>query len=132
MAAPMIPGLNDAELEKILEASAQAGARTAGYILLRLPHELKQMFEDWLTTHFPDRATRVLELIRQTRAGALNDVKYGQRFTGTGVYADMLASRFTGAARQWGMEKAEPLDCAAFAAPPGVKAGFAEAQLSLF
>jgi len=132
MAAPMIPGLNDAELEKILEVSAQAGARTAGYILLRLPHELKQMFEDWLTTHFPDRATRVLELIRQTRAGGLNDAKYGQRMAGTGVYADMLASRFARAARQWDMEKAEPLDCAAFAPPASAKAGFAEAQLSLF
>ena len=132
MAAPMIPGLNDAELERILEVSARAGARTGGYILLRLPHELKQMFEDWLGAHFPDRAARVLDLIRQTRAGAMNDAKYGQRFTGTGVYADLLASRFTRAARQWGLDKAEPLDTTAFAAPRDVRAGMAEAQLSLF
>jgi DNA repair photolyase len=132
MAAPMIPGLNDSELEKILEVSARAGARSGGYILLRLPHELKQMFEDWLNAHFPDRAARVLELIRQTRAGALSDAKYGQRFTGTGAYADLLASRFTRAARQWGMEKAEPLDTGAFAPPPTARAGMAEAQLSLF
>jgi len=132
MAAPMIPGLNDAEMERILELSAQAGARTGGYILLRLPHELTQMFEDWLAAHFPDRAARVLDLIRQTRAGALSDSKFGQRFTGTGVYAELLASRFTRAARQWGMDKAEPLDTAAFAVPRDVRSGMAEAQLSLF
>ena len=66
MVAPMIPGLNDAEMEKILEASSRAGARHAAYILLRLPHELRQMFEDWLATHFPDRAKHVLNLIRET------------------------------------------------------------------
>jgi DNA repair photolyase len=132
MAAPMIPGLNDAEMEAILEASARAGATSGGYILLRLPHELKQMFEDWLAAHFPDRAARVLELIRQTRAGALSDAKYGQRFTGTGVYADLLASRFARAARQWGLERAEPLDTGAFAAPAAARAGLAEAQMSLF
>jgi len=132
MAAPMIPGLNDSELEKILELCAQAGARSAGYILLRLPHELKQMFEDWLGAHFPDRAARVLELIRETRAGALNDAKYGQRFTGTGVYADLLTRRFARAARQWGLEKTEPLDTGAFAPPADMRKGLAEAQLSLF
>jgi DNA repair photolyase len=132
MAAPMIPGLNDAELEKILEVSARAGARTGGYILLRLPHELKQMFEDWLGAHFPDRAARVLELIRETRAGALNDVKFGQRFTGTGVYADLLARRFARAAKQWGLEKSDPLDTSAFAPPADLKKGLAESQMSLF
>jgi DNA repair photolyase len=132
MAAPMIPGLNDAEMESILESSARAGARSGGYILLRLPHELKQMFEDWLAAHFPDRAARVLDLIRQTRAGALNEAKYGQRFTGTGVYADLLASRFTRAARQWGLDRPEPLDTAAFAIPPAARAGLAETQMSLF
>ncbi len=132
MAAPMIPGLNDAELENILEASSRAGARTGGYILLRLPHELKQMFEDWLAAHFPDRAARVLDLIRQTRAGALSDAKYGQRFTGTGVYADLLASRFTRAARQWGLDRAEPLDTTAFAPPANARLGMVETQLSLF
>ena len=71
MAAPMIPGLNDAEMEKILEAAARAGARHAGYVLLRLPHEMRQMFEAWLHEHFPDRAKHMLNLIRQTRAGAL-------------------------------------------------------------
>jgi DNA repair photolyase len=130
--APVIPALNDHELEALVAAAAAAGASNAAFILLRLPHELKQMFEDWLAVHYPDRAARVLDLIRQTRAGALSDAKYGQRFTGTGAYADLLASRFARAARQWGMEKAEPLDCTAFTVPAATRPGLAEAQLSLF
>jgi DNA repair photolyase len=132
LAAPMIPALNDAEMEKILETSSRAGARTGGYILLRLPHELKQIFEDWLHQNFPDRARHVLELIRETRAGALNEVKYGQRFTGTGVYADMLARRFTRAARQWGLDHRDELECGLFRVPEDTRPGMAEAQLSLF
>ena len=131
LAAPMIPALNDAEMEKILEAASRAGARWGGYVLLRLPHELKQIFEDWLNQHFPDRAKHVLELIRETRAGALNGAKFGERFSGTGVYADLLAQRFTRAARQWGLDNRERLDASQFSVPPGV-AGMAEAQLSLF
>ena len=74
LAAPMIPGLNDAEMERILQAASRAGARHAGYILLRLPLELKEIFSAWLAQHFPDRAARVLEMIRDTRGGALNRV----------------------------------------------------------
>jgi DNA repair photolyase len=132
LAAPMIPGLNDAELEKILEATAKAGGRTAGYVLLRLPHELKQIFEDWLHRHFPDRARHVLELVRETRSGALNDAKYGQRMSGTGAYADLLARRFDRAARQFSLQDRPELDCTAFAPPADARRGFAEAQLSLF
>ncbi len=132
LAAPMIPGLNDAELEKILEASAKAGARTAGYVLLRLPHELKQIFEDWLHRHVPDRARHVLELVRETRAGALNDAKYGQRMSGTGAYADLLARRFDRAARQFKLQDRPELDCSAFQPPADPRRGFAEAQMSLF
>ena len=131
LAAPMIPALNDAEMEKILESASRAGARWGGYILLRLPHELKQIFEDWLNQHFPDRARHVLELVRETRAGALNDAKYGQRFSGTGVYADMLASRFARAAKQWGLDNRERLDVSQFM-PPEAPKGMAEAQMSLF
>jgi DNA repair photolyase len=130
LAAPMIPALNDAEMEKILEAASRAGARWGGYILLRLPHELKQIFEDWLNQHFPDRARHVLELIRETRAGALNEAKFGQRFSGTGVYADLLGRRFERAAKQWGLDNRDRLDVSRFAAP--VVPGMAEAQLSLF
>jgi DNA repair photolyase len=132
LAAPMIPGLNDAELERILEASAKAGAGCAGYVLLRLPHELKQIFAGWLEQHFPDRARHVLELVRETRAGALSDSRFGQRFSGTGVYADLLARRFARAARQWGLEHRSELDCAQFAPPADARRGMAEAQMSLF
>jgi DNA repair photolyase len=133
LAAPMIPGLNDAELERILEASARAGAGTAGYVLLRLPHELRQIFTDWLEQHVPDRARHVLELIRQTRAGALNDARFGKRFTGAGPYADLLAQRFARAVRHFGLEQRPELDCTRFRPPaPAAGARAAEAQLSLF
>jgi DNA repair photolyase len=133
MAAPMIPGLNDAEMERILEAAARAGARHAGYVLLRLPHELRQMFEDWLQTHLPDRARHVLNLIRETRSGALSDARFHHRFAGQGVYADLLLRRFARAARQWGLdEKREGLDCTKFAVPQPAGRGMAEAQMSLF
>lgn len=115
LASPMIPALNDAELENILEAAAKAGAVWAGYILLRLPYELKQLFEDWLARHFPDRASHVLNLIRQTRSGALNDAEFGQRFSGTGVYAELLARRFHRAANKLGLLDRQPLDCSQFA-----------------
>jgi DNA repair photolyase len=132
LAAPMIPGLNDAELEKILEAAAKAGARHAGYVLLRLPHELRQIFDDWLQTHFPARARHVLSLIRQTRAGQLNDPNFHTRFVGTGVYAELLARRFARAARQWGFDQARtPLDTSAFTVPPDPNP-VPNAQLSLF
>jgi DNA repair photolyase len=128
----MIPGLNDVELEKILEAAARAGARHAGYILLRLPHELRQIFEAWLNTHFPDRAKHVLNLIRETRGGALNESRFHHRFSGQGVYADLLMRRFTRASRQWGLdEMKEGLDCTRFAVPDAAP-GQADAQMSLF
>jgi DNA repair photolyase len=133
MTAPMIPGLNDAEMEKILEAAARAGARHAGYVLLRLPHELRQMFEDWLATHFPDRAKHVLSLIRETRGGALSEPRFHHRMAGQGVYADLLLRRFARATRQWGLDEArEGLDCGQFALPDRGAGAAAEAQLSLF
>ena len=131
LAAPMIPGLNDAELEKILERSAKAGARYGGYVLLRLPHELRQMFEAWLGTHYPDRARHVLTLIRETRAGALNDAKFHDRFVGQGPYADLLGKRFERAARQFGLAGREALDTTCFQVP-GAIGGDAGGQLALF
>ncbi len=132
LAAPMIPGLNDAEMEKIMEASARAGARHAGYVLLRLPLELRQMFEDWLHTHFPERARHVLSLIRQTRDGNLNDPRFHHRFTGQGVYADLLTRRFTRAARQFGFgEVRTQLDCDRFTVPAGAMET-PSSQMSLF
>ena len=131
LTAPMIPGLNDAEMEKLLEAGSRAGARHASFILLRMPHEIKSIFESWLHEHFPDRAKHVLSLIRETRGGALNDSRFGHRFSGQGVYADLLLRRFTRAARQWGLdEMRQSLDCAKFAVPGGVEKP--AAQLSLW
>lgn len=130
LAAPMIPGLNDAEMEHILKEAAAAGAHSAGYILLRLPHELRQMFESWLTQHYPDRARHVLNLIRETRAGGLYDNRFGHRMSGTGVYAELMGRRFSRAARALGLERRESLDCSQFRVPadgPG-----ASAQMSLF
>lgn len=131
LAAPMIPGVNDAELETILEASARAGATSASSILLRLPHELAALFEDWLNRTMPERAAHVLSLIRQTRAGAMNDANFGSRFRGSGAYADLLRARFHRAARQFGLNDApSPLDCNQFA-PPRTSTG-PLSQLSLF
>jgi DNA repair photolyase len=130
LAAPMIPGLNDAELEKILERAAHAGARHAGYILLRLPHELRVMFDAWLGEHFPDRARHVLNLIRDTRAGALNDSRFHDRFKGQGAYADLLGKRFARAARACGFTERAPLETRHFAPPRA--AAMPVPQLSLF
>ena len=126
LAAPMIPGLNDAELERIIATCAAAGAARAGYVLLRLPLEIRQMFEDWAHTHFPDRARHILSLVRETRGGAMYDARFGARQTGTGVYADLLAERFRLAARKHGMEgtnaRSQPLDCTQFAVPAELRA----------
>ena len=84
MVAPMIPGLNDHEMEAILEAAAEAGATRAGFTVLRLPLEIKELFEEWLRQHLPDRAERVMSLIRQMRGGALYQAEFGARMKGEG------------------------------------------------
>ena len=122
LAAPMIPGVNDAEMERILQAARDAGATRAAYVLLRLPLEIAEMFESWLHAHFPDRAARVLKLIRETRGGGMYDSRFGTRQVGTGAYAETLAQRFTLALRRHGFEQAgkgNQLDCASFAVPTG-------------
>lgn len=127
LAAPMIPGLNDAELEAIVERAFAAGARSANYVLLRLPLELRDIFTAWLEEHFPDRARRVLALIRQTRAGSLNDSNFHDRFRGTGAYADLLQQRFARLQRKLGFQQRTPLDTSQFV-PPGRN----PVQLALF
>ena len=118
MAAPMIPGLNDHELERILEASRDAGASTAGWVLLRLPHELKGIFTSWLQAHVPTQAEKVLSRIRETRGGELYDARFGARQRGQGPYAEMLARRFAVAARRLGLDrKHAPLDTSRFRKP---------------
>ncbi len=121
LAAPMIPALNDHELEAILQAAAAAGADRASYILLRLPLEIKQLFEEWLREHVPDRADHVLGLIRETRGGALYTPAFGTRMKGTGPYADLLAARFRRACRRLGLNaRTHDLDTGRFAVPPAV------------
>ncbi len=108
LAAPMIPGLNDAELERILDAPPSAGARHAGYVLLRLPLELRQMFEAWLAQHFPDRARHVLNLVRETQGGAAERQRHStSRYRGTGASMPNCSARgFARAARQHGLRRA--------------------------
>lgn len=104
LAAPLIPALNDHELEGILEACAARGARSAGYVLLRLPHEVADLFTEWLRHHYPDRAEHVLSLVRQMRGGALYDASYHDRQRGHGPFAALLAARFDRARRAHGLE----------------------------
>lgn len=119
LAAPVIPALNDHEIEKILEAAAQAGAGAAGYVLLRLPLEIKELFDDWLNAHYPDRARRVLSLIRQTRGGNLYQAEFGKRQTGEGSYAAQIRQRFTRACRKLNLHRGHPpLDTTRFHRPP--------------
>ena len=94
LAAPLIPAINDHELERILEACAAAGASEAGYVLLRLPLEIAGLFQEWLAAEFPDRASRVMSLLRSTREGKDYVSRFGERQTGTGPYADQIAARF--------------------------------------
>ena len=104
MAAPMIPFINDAELEAILEAAADAGARQAAYILLRLPLEVAELFEEWLEAHYPLKKERVLSAVRQSRGGKLYRSRWGERMRGTGAFAELLSARFARAARRLGLD----------------------------
>ncbi len=94
MVAPVIPAINDAEIERILEAVAETGVRHAGYVLLRLPLELRDLFREWLTENFPDRVEHVFKLIRDTRGGKDYDSTWGKRMTGGGPVAWMIGRRF--------------------------------------
>jgi DNA repair photolyase len=119
MAAPMIPGLNDPELDSILEAAAEAGAGAAGTTLIRLPLEIKDLFEDWLKTHVPGRAAHVMSLIRQCHAGKPYRSDWGTRMTGDGHYAVMLRARFERAAARLGLNGDRiPLRLDLFSPPP--------------
>jgi len=101
--APVIPAVNDHEIERILEAGAKAGAETAGYVLVRLPYEVKTLFRQWLDSHMPDRAAHVMSLIGAMRGGRDNDPRFGTRMRGVGPYADLIARRFETACRRLGL-----------------------------
>ena len=118
MIGPVIPGLNDAEIPRILAAAADAGARSGSWVLLRLPKPVDALFQDWLAEHYPDRRERVLGRIREVRQGKLSDPRFFQRQRGQGEYAAQIAGLFAVAARKHGLDKRlPPLSAAAFRRP---------------
>ncbi|HZT52082.1 MAG TPA: radical SAM protein [Stellaceae bacterium] len=121
MAAPMIPALNDAELETILAHAAAAGAIGAGYTMLRLPLEVAPLFVEWLGNHFPAKAKHVMSLVRESHGGRDYDAQWGRRMTGSGPYADLLRIRFETACRRLKLNlnhgRMWRLDTAKFAPP---------------
>ena len=124
--APIIPALNDHEIPSIIEAAVKAGAQYARYTILRLPHAVKNLFEQWLTHHFPDRKEKVLNRIRAIRGGKLNDPRFGSRMRGEGIFAEQIEAMFSAACRKAGISDVRPnLSTAAFTRPNG-------SQLSLF
>lgn len=118
--APVIPALTDHEVEQLIAAAAEAGARTAGYVLLRLPREVQGLFADWLQHHYPDRAQRVMDRLAEFHDGVRYDAAFGQRMTGSGEWAELLAQRFRIACRRAGIDHRRRLtpSSAAFRRPP--------------
>ena len=124
MVAPLIPALTDKSLEDVLEAAATAGASMAGWILLRLPNEVRPLFKEWLATHYPQRADHVISIVRQSRGGRENDPNFGSRMTGSGNFVELIGKRFDLACRRLGlnseanhMASREGLDCTLFRPP---------------
>lgn len=118
--APIIPAVNDREIERIVAAAGASGALHASYVLLRLPHELKQIFAEWLETHMPERAGHVMSLLRAASGGKDYDNRFGLRQTGRGAYADMIGQRFRAACRKAGIRHGRyqhALDCSRFQKP---------------
>ncbi len=120
LVAPVIPGLTDHELPSILAAAAAAGARQAGYVMLRLPHGVAGLFEQWLDQHFPEKKEKVLGRVRDMRGGRLNDARFGKRMRGEGALADTIKNMFTLACRQHNLaRRGLELSTAAFRRPQG-------------
>lgn len=119
--SPVVPGITDHEIEHLLEAGANAGARHASYIPVRLPHEVSPLFRDWLSTHFPERASKVMATINSMRNGRDNDPDFRTRMRGTGPWADLIHTRFQIACRKNGLNlsKMNPLRCDLFRPPSG-------------
>ncbi|MEM7027744.1 MAG: PA0069 family radical SAM protein [Pseudomonadota bacterium] len=119
MFAPVIPFINDKEMETILEQAAAAEVKTASYVLLRLPHEIKTLFREWLEIHYPLKAAHVMSLIQQTRGGKDYDASFEQRLIGTGQYAHIIKKRFVTACKRYKINNSEQvkLDCSQFQQP---------------
>ena len=133
MVAPLIPALTDQLLEHVLEAASNAGATMAGWILLRLPNEVRPLFKEWLAFHYPQRAEHVISIVRQSRGGRENDPNFGSRMTGSGNFVDLVGKRFDLACRRFGlnsedhhMASRDGLDCSLFRPLP------VEGQMRLF
>lgn len=132
LVAPVVPGLTDHEIPSILKAVAEAGATRAGYVPIRLPFAVKDLFQDWLTAHYPDRRDKILNRIRDIRGGKLNESAFGTRMRGTGTFADQFEAMFNLAKRRVGLDREFPaLSTASFRRPPD-SGGGADAQLQLF
>ncbi len=128
MTAPLVPGLNDHEIDALLQAAHDAGTRRAGYVLLRMPFEIKDLFRNWLAEHYPDRAKKVVNLIRSTRGGKDYDSEFFTRGKGKGPYATLIGQRFRAACRRLDMNREpHPVDFSRFSPPPA-----AGDQLKLF
>ena len=116
--SPVVPAITDHEIERILASAAQAGATSASYINLRLPHEVAPLFRAWLDAHYPDRAAKVMAIVRDMRGGRDNDPNFATRMKGTGVWADLIRTRFKRAARIYGLDSpVPPLRCDLFKPP---------------
>jgi DNA repair photolyase len=118
LVAPVIPFLTDAELESVLQAAYEHGARAGNYALLRLPYELKDLFKDWLAVHYPLKAEHVMSRLREMRGGKENDSNFGSRFSGEGLFAQLLAQRFKLVSERLGFNhENEALDTTRFIKP---------------
>jgi DNA repair photolyase len=126
--APVVPFLTDQQIEPVLEAAWEHGARQAGYVLLRLPWEVKDLFKDWLERHYPLKAKHVMSRVHDMRGGRDNDPSFGTRMIGSGQFADILEKRFNIACRRFGFnaDRGRSLDTTLFARPGAVT------QLPLF
>ena len=131
-ASPLIPGLNDHELEKLLLAAHGHGASSAGYTLLRLPHEVAGLFREWLDWHAPEKASRIMSVLYDLRGGRANDARFGSRMKGLGHFAELIRQRFDLTCRRLGLSRKLPqLCCDRFKPPPPARPAD-ERQLSLF
>ena len=133
MVAPVIPALTDCDMEQILEKAHEAGARKAGYVFLRLPHELSDLFQEWLQQYFPLKAQHVMSIVRQSRGGKDYQSEFGQRMRGEGIFADLLAHRFKLSCHKLGMSGERTGFCTdLFSVPAAWQAAANHPQLALF
>lgn len=133
MVAPVIPALTDCDMEQILEKAHEAGARKAGYVFLRLPHELSDLFQEWLQQYFPLKAQHVMSIVRQSRGGKDYQSEFGQRMRGEGIFADLLAHRFKLSCLKLGMSGEQTGFCTdLFSVPAAWQATANHPQLALF